>query len=95
MTPPISPRPWLREVTGHLVIAIGGHCFDITVPGFARVGAQLLTSRSLQQVDRAFDIRGGERLAVMPFDPLPQRKGQLSALLIPSPAGGQFRDDGA
>ena len=42
------------------------------------VDAQLLTSRSLQQVDRAFDILSGERLAVTPFDALAQRNRQLT-----------------
>jgi len=92
MTPPISPSPWLLEVKGHLVIAIGDACFDIAVPGFTQVDAQLLTSRAL---DRAFDFRGGERLAGTPFDALAQRNRQLGALLIPSPADGQLRDDRA
>ena len=37
----------------------------------------------VKQVPGAFDVCGGERLAVMPFDALAQREGQLGAVLAP------------
>ena len=40
----------------------------------------------MQQVPGAFDVGGGERLAVMPFDALAQLEGQLLAVLAPRPA---------
>ena len=41
---------------------------------------------ALQQVDRAFDVGRGERLAVMPFDALVQREGEFGPVLAPAPA---------
>ena len=46
-----------------------------------------------QQVPGAFDVCGGERLAVVPFDALAQREGQLGAVLVPRPARRQIRHD--
>ena len=76
-----------------LVIAVGRHLRDIVEPGLARVDAQFLRSLALQQIDRAFDVGGGERLAVMPFDALVQRERQFRPVLVPAPAGGEFGDD--
>ena len=73
------------------IIAIGGHLFEVVVPGFARVDAQFFARLALQQVPGAFDIRGRERLAVVPFDALAQREGQLGSLLVPRPASGELR----
>jgi hypothetical protein len=44
-----------------------------------------------QQVPGAFDVRGGERLAVVPIDPLAQREGQLGPVFTPRPSGRQIR----
>ena len=74
------------QVKGDLVVAVGRHLRHIVEPGFARVDAQLFLRLALQQVDRAFDVGGGERLAVMPFDALVQREGQFGAVLAPAPA---------
>src|SRR5215472_11901617 len=41
----------------------------------------------------AFDVLGGEWLAVMPFDALAQREGQLGAFLAPRPADGEVGHD--
>src|SRR6516162_1964228 len=46
-----------------------------------------------QHVPGAFDIGGTERLAVVPFDTLPQLEGQPDVILVPRPAFGEFRLD--
>ena len=71
------------ETEGDLVIAVRGDLFEVAVPGFTRVEAQLLRLFALQQIPGAPYIRSGEGFPVMPFDALPQRKGQLGALLVP------------
>ena len=78
---------------GDLVIAIGGHLPQITVPGFARVDAQLFARLAGQKIPGALDVGGSERLAVVPFDALAQRENQLGAFLVPRPAGRQIRDN--
>ena len=77
----------------HLVIAVGRDLDEVVVPGLARVDAQLLGRLALQQIPGAFDVGGGERLAVMPFDALAQMEGQLGAVLVPGPVGGEFGTD--
>ena len=54
---------------------------------------QLFLSVAHQQLDGAFDIGGGEGLAVVPFDIVPQWKGQLGPLLVPAPTCRQIRYD--
>ena len=39
------------------------------------------------------DVGGGERLAVMPFDAVPQLERQLLAILAPGPALGEVGHD--
>ena len=78
---------------GDLVVAVGRDFLQIIVPGFARIDAQLLARLAGQKIPGALDIRGGERLAVVPFDPLAQREGQFGAFLVPRPVGGQIRDN--
>src|SRR4029077_13575960 len=78
---------------GDLVIVVGGDVGDVVPPRFARVDAQLFGALPLQQIHRAFDVGGGERLPVMPFDALVQREGQLGAALAPVPAGSELGDD--
>jgi hypothetical protein len=41
-----------------------------------------------QHVPGAFDVGGGERLAVVPFDALPQLEGEPGVVLVPRPAFG-------
>ena len=84
-------RPLQAE--GDLVIAVRGHLLDIAVPGFARIDAQLLTGLAGKEIPGAFDVLRGERLAVVPFDPLTQRESQLGAFLVCGPTDGQIRDD--
>src|SRR5207237_4894949 len=82
-------QPRLRpfQMKGDLVIAIGGHFPQITVPGFARVDAQLFARLAGQKIPGALDVGGSERLAVVPFDALAQRENQLGAFLVPRPSG--------
>ena len=84
-------RPF--EVKGDLVVAVCLHLGEVVVPGFARVDAQLLLRRALQQIEGAFDVLGSKRFAVVPFDAVPQGQRQLGAILAPGPAGGELRYD--
>src|SRR6266436_4417773 len=74
-------------------IAVGSDPFEVLVPGLARVGTQLLLRFAEQQVPGAFDVIGGEGMAVVPFDALAQPERQFSAVFVPRPIGGQIRDD--
>src|SRR5262249_38931864 len=65
-----------------LVIAIGVDLGEIVVPGLARVDPQLFGGLALHQIPRAFDVGGGERLAVMPFHTLTQMEGEVRAVLV-------------
>jgi len=71
---------------GSLKVAVGGHLFEVAVPGLARVEAKLLGRLAGQQIPGAFDVLGGERPTVVPFDIVAQRQGQLGPLLVPGPA---------
>jgi hypothetical protein len=57
------------------MVAIRGDFFNVIVPGLARVEAELLARLTSQQIPRTFDIVGGKRFAVMPFDIVAQMKG--------------------
>src|SRR5207248_7997761 len=59
-----------------------------------RVETQFLLRLPSQEVPGTFDVGGGERLAVMPFDPVPELEGQLLAVLAPGPAFGEVGYDG-
>ena len=74
-----------------LVVAIGRHVLHIAVPRLARIDAQLLAGLAGQEIPGALDVRGSERLAVVPFHALAQREDQFGAFLVPRPAGGQVR----
>ena len=69
----------------------GGYLFDIAVPRFARIDAQLLTGLPEKQVPGTFDVLRRERLAVMPFDPLAQREDQLGAFFVGGPTACELR----
>ena len=58
-----------------------------------RVEAQFFLRLPSQEVPGTFDVGGGERLAVMPFDPVPELEGQLLAVLAPGPALGEVGYD--
>src|SRR5271169_2115598 len=83
------------QMEGDLMIAVCGHLREISVPGLAGIEAQLLARLAGQQIPSTLDILGGEGLAVVPFDALTQREGQLSPFLVPRPARGQIRHDRA
>src|SRR5580692_10205563 len=72
-------RPFQTE--GDLVVAVGRYFCEVAVPRLARIDPQLVVRFAEQQVPGAFDVRGGERLAVVPLDALAQREGQLGPVL--------------
>src|SRR5262249_23010087 len=78
------------QVEGYFEIAIGADPLQVAVPRFAGIDAQLVARLIGQEVPRALDVLGGKWLPVVPFDTLPQRKGQLGAILAPRPAGGEI-----
>src|SRR5947209_7594558 len=86
---------WLRpmKMKGGLAVAVGSDLFEIAEPDLSRVDAKLLFRFAEQQIVSAFDVGGGERLAVVPFDALPQFERQLGAVLAPRPAGREVRHD--
>jgi hypothetical protein len=84
-------RPF--QMKSDLVVAVGGDIFKVSVPRLAGIEAQLVAGLAAEHFPGAFDILGGEGLAVVPLDAFPQRQGQLGPFLIPRPAGGQVRDD--
>jgi hypothetical protein len=73
----------LLQMEGNLKVAVGGHLFEVTVPGLARIEAKLLDRLAGQQIPSAFDVLGGERPAVVPSDIVAQWQGQLGPLLVP------------
>ena len=78
---------------GDLVIAVCADLLEVAIGGFAGIDPELLARRIHQQIPGALDIPGGQRLAVVPFDALPQRQGQLGSVLVPRPARCQIGDD--
>ena len=81
------------QMENRLVVALGGHVRQIEVPGPAVVDPELVLALVEQQVPGAFDVGGGERLAVMPFDALAQLEREFGAVFAPRPARRQFRHD--
>jgi hypothetical protein len=63
-------RLWPLQVKRRSEIAVRSDPFEVLVPGLARIGAQLLLRSPEQQVPGAFDVIGGEGMAVVPFDAL-------------------------
>ncbi len=74
------------QVEGHLVIVIDADPFEVAVPGSTRVDPQLLSRGAGDHFPGAFDVLGGERLAVVPFDTLAQFEGQRLAVFVIIPA---------
>ena len=81
------------QVKRRLIVVVGGDVVEIGPPRLAGVEAQFFLRLALQQIPGAFDVGGGERLAVMPFDALVQFEGQILAVLAPGPALGEVGDD--
>src|SRR5712691_3290519 len=80
------------QVKASFVIAVGRDAVEVAVPSLARIAAQFLLRRALQQIPGTFDVLGGEGLAVMPFDTLAQLDGEFVAVLAPRPALREVRD---
>jgi len=78
---------------GDFVFAVRADLFEVAIPGFARIDAELVARPFEQEVPGALDVLGRKRLAVMPFDALAQRQGQRSPFLVPRPAGRQIGHD--
>ena len=81
------------QVERDLEVAVGRDVVDLVVPGLARVLAEFLRRLAHQHVEGAFDVGGGERLAVMPLDALAQLEGQRLVVAAPGPAFGEIRHD--
>src|SRR6202023_857959 len=81
------------QMEGDLVITVDRDLLQIAVPGLARIDAKFLDRLAGEHVPGAFDVLGGERLAVVPSHTLMQWKGQLRAILVPYPAGCELRND--
>ncbi len=79
------------EMEGRLEFVIDADVGNVVVPPLARVFTELVLRFAQYQVEGAFHVIGGERLAVVPFDALPQLEGERGARLVPSPAGCQLR----
>ncbi len=65
---------------------VGRRFLQVDPPALAIIEAQLFLALIGQQVERAFDVGRGERLAVMPFDAVAQLEGQRGMVLVPSPS---------
>src|SRR5580700_3590568 len=85
-------KGWLRplHMKGGFKVAVGGDRIEVEVPGLARVQPQLLWPDAEQQIPGAFDVGGGKRHPVMPFDSLPQLECEVLAIGAPSPALGEL-----
>ena len=81
------------QMERRLMVAVRGDFLEVLVPGLARVLAQLGLAVAEHEVPGAFDIRRGERLAVMPLDALAQLEGEFRAVIVPAPALRQVRND--
>src|SRR6266481_3090737 len=75
------------------LVAPGGSPRDVVPPGLTIIESELLFSLIGQQIEGAFDVLGGEGLAVVPLDAFAQLEGELGAVLAPCPARGELRHD--
>jgi len=78
----------LLQMKGDLVIAVRRDLFQVPVPGFAGIDAQLFTRLAADQVPSALNVLGRERLAVVPLDALLR-----GPLLVPRPASREIGHD--
>ena len=76
-----------------LPVALGRDLLEVNPPSLAGIDAQLLLGFSLHQIKGAFDVRGGEGLAVVPFDAVAQFEAELGPVLAPRPAFGEIRNN--
>ena len=78
------------EYETHTVIAVGRDLVQIAVPGLARIEAKLFAGPAEQHVPGALNVVRGERLPVVPFDPLSQLKADPRKIIVPLPALGEL-----
>ena len=78
------------QMKSDLVVAVRADRREVVIAGLARIDAQLLGARFQIEIPGAFDVPGGERLAVVPFDAAAQLEGQIGALLVPRPPRRQI-----
>src|SRR5467141_1592988 len=78
---------------GDLIIAVRPDLFEVAIPGFAGIDAELVARFFEDQIPGALNVLGRERLAVMPFDALAERQSQFGPVLVPRPAGRQIGHD--
>ena len=71
------------QVERDLVIAVGGHSFEVAVPGLARIDLRSLSLALPVSISQVHFTSAGERLAVVPFDALAQLEGQVASVLAP------------
>src|SRR6516165_9734119 len=81
------------QMERRLAVAFGRDLFEVDPPRLAGIDAQLLLRLSLHEIEGAFDVLGGERLAVMPFDAIAQFESELGPILAPRPAFREIRND--
>jgi hypothetical protein len=86
---------WLGpgEVERRLMLAIDGNLLEVGPPHPARVLAEIVIGLAVEPVPSALHVLGGERLAVVPRNPLAQLESQLCPALIPHPALGELGND--
>src|ERR1700730_13076541 len=84
-------RPFQMEGRGE--ISVSGDRFDVLVPSFPRVDAQLLLRLAEKKIPGALDVLSRKGSAVMPFNTVTQPEGQLGSVLAPGPAGGEVGHD--
>src|SRR5260370_2818942 len=63
------------------IIAVGDYLFEVLVPGFAGIEAELLGRLAEQQVPGAFDVPRRQPPAVLPLDALAHLHGYVRPLL--------------
>src|SRR6266853_853525 len=75
------------------LVAPGSGPCDVDPPGLTIVEPEFLLSLIAQEIEGAFDVLGGEGLAVVPLDAFAQLEAELGAVLAPCPARGELRHD--
>src|SRR6202011_4455251 len=81
------------QMEGCFAVATSSDTVDVVEPSLAVVEAQLFLRLASQEVVGAFDVGGGERPAVVPFDALAQLEAQLGPVFAPRPARRELGHD--
>ena len=74
-------------------VAVGRDLTQVVIPGLAGIEAEARADLAEQHIPGAFNVIGGERLTVVPFDVRAYPKRQYRPVVIPGPFAGQFRHD--